>query len=115
MDERLEKALAFGKYRMTVENRRRALQRRFESMTVVHHNNGMFQADQETIAFVDALLRAKHKDAVLIDIKQNPVEIDDLKEFRDTLMNAYFAATNEYSSEMKKLKKARDVKKAMDW
>lgn len=115
MDERLEKALAFGKYRMTVENRRRALLRRFESMTVVHHNNGMFQADQQTIAFVDALLNAEHTDAILIDIKQNPVEITDLKEFRDMLTNAYFTATNEYSSEMKKLKKARDVKKAMDW
>jgi len=51
----------------------------------------------------------------LIDIKSNPIEIDDLGKFQDKLMNAYFAATNEYSSEMKKLKKARDVKKAMDW
>lgn len=115
MDERLEKALAFGKYRMTVENRRRALLRRFESMTVVHFNNGMFQADQQTIAFVDALINDNHEDAVVLDVKQNPIEINNLGELRNKLMNAYFTATNEYLSEMKKLKKAKDVKKAMDW
>lgn len=115
MDERLEKALAFGKYRMTIENRRKALKRRFESMLVVHHNNGMFLADQDTISFVSTLIDSGHNDAVLIDVKTNPIEIEDLGAFREDLINAYFTATNEYSSEMKKLKKARDVKKAMDW
>jgi|SRR6056297_1780088 len=115
MDERLEKALAFGKYRYTIENRRKALQRRFDSMLTVHHKNGMFIANQETIAFVDALINQGMKDSILIDIKKVPVEVDDLKAFQQELVNAYFMATNEYSSEMKKLAKARDVKKAMDW
>ena len=115
MDERLEKALAFSKYRVTVENRRKALRRRFETMLVVHKNNGMFRADQDTISFVEALVSNGHKDAVMIDTKLNPIDVDDLEAFRDELLNAYFAATNEYSAEMKKLAKARDVKKAMDW
>jgi hypothetical protein len=115
MDERLEKALAFSNYRATIENRRKSVRRRFETMMVVHKNNGMFQADQDTIAFVDALIREGHNDAVLIDAKSNPVDIDDLKAFRTELFNTYFAATNEYATEMRKLAKARDVKKAMDW
>lgn len=115
MDERLENALAFSQYRATIENRRVALERRFDSMTTIHHNNGMFSADKNTIAFVAALIDGGHKDAVLLDDKNNPIDIDDLKLFQTTLMDAYFAATNEYSSEMKKLKKARDVKKAMNW
>lgn len=115
MDERLEKALAFAKYRTTIENRRKALLRRFESMLVVHKDNGMFRADQETIAFVTSLIDIGHNDATLIDSKMNPVEIDDLEKFREELVNAYFAATNEFSAEIKKLAKARDVKKAMDW
>lgn len=115
MDERLEKALAFGKYRATIDNRRVALRRRFEGMLTVHANDGMFTADQETIAFLETLIGLGHNDAVLIDARDNPIEIDDLSKLREELVNAYFAATNEYSSEMKKLAKARSVKKAMDW
>lgn len=115
MDDRLEKALAFGKYRATIENRRKALQRRFDSMLTVHHGNGMFIANQETIAFVDSLINDGMKDAIMIDVNKVPVDVEDLSTFRQELINAYFAATNEYSSEMKKLAKARDVKKAMDW
>lgn len=115
MDERLEKALAFSKYRVTIENRKKALRRRFETMLVVHKNNGMFRADPETVGFIIALLNEGHEDAILIDIKQNPVEIDDLVAFKDELLNTYFTASNEYMSELKKLAKARDVKKAMDW
>lgn len=115
MDERLERALSFSKYRITIENRRKALRRRFETMIVVHKNNGMFTADSETLAFVDALINSGHNDAVLIDLKANPIDVNDLKEFKEELITKYFEATNEYSTEMKKLAKARDVKKAMDW
>lgn len=115
MDERLEKALAFSKYRTTIENRRKALKRRFETMLVVHINNGMFRADETTINFVTTLINEKHKDAILMDTKVNPIEIDNLAEFKESLLNTYFVAINEYSAEMKKLSKARNVKKAMDW
>lgn len=115
MDDRLERALAFSNYRATVENRRTALKRRFNSMLVVHYNNGMFRATQETISFVAALLANGHQDAIVVDLNENPVQIDNLTEFKDALMNAYFEATNEYSTEMQKLKKARNVKKVMDW
>ncbi|SRR6056297_1025297 len=115
MDERLEKALAFSKYRATIENRRKALLRRFETMQVVHQDNGMFLADQATISFVEALISQGHKDAVLIDQKSRPIQINDLSAFRDKLFNTYFEATNEYQTEYQKLAKARDVKKAMEW
>ena len=115
MDERLEKALAFSNYRATIENRRKALRRRFDAMMVVHHNNGMFVSNQETIAFVDALLRGGHRDAVVIDTRMTPIHVADLQAFYVQLMENYFAATNEYAAESTKLSKARDVKKAMNW
>jgi len=115
MDERLEKALAFGKYRASIENRRKAIQRRFETMLIVHHNNGMFHADMQTISFITTLVDEGHEHAIVIDTKMNPIDIDDLKGFRNILLNAYFAATNEFSDEIKKLAKARDVRKAMEW
>jgi hypothetical protein len=115
MDERLEKALAFSNYRITIENKRIALKRRFASMLVVHNNNGMFAADAATISFVAALIDAGYTDSVLIDQKNAPIEVADLVTFKAELIDTYYKATNEYASEMKKLSKARDVKKAMDW
>lgn len=115
MDERLEKALTFSNYRITIENKRVALKRRFETMLVVHNNNGQFLADAATISLVAVLLDAGHNEGVLIDQKSMPVEVDDLTTFKTTLLDAYYKATNEYVTEMKKLSKARTVKKAMDW
>lgn len=115
MDKRLEDALAFGKYRETLENRKQALQRRLEAMLVVHYDNGMFVANQETISFIGTMVASGYKDGIVLDVKNKPVEISDLEEFKNKLMTTYFTATNEYSSEMKQLTKARDVRKAMNW
>jgi hypothetical protein len=115
MDERLEKALAFSNYRITIENKRIALKRRFATMLVVHNNNGMFLADAATISFVATLIEAGATDSVLIDQKNAPIEVADLDTFKTELIDTYYKATNEYASEMKKLSTARNVKKAMDW
>lgn len=115
MDDRLEKALAFSKYRTTIENRRKSIKRRFESMLIVHYENGMFKADNATISFIAVLLMRNTKSCVLLDSKDNPIEIEDLQDLADTLLSAYHSATNEYYTETKKLAKARDVKKAMNW
>ena len=115
MDERLEKALAFSNYRTTIENRRKAIKRRFNTMMTVHFNNGMFKSDKETIGFVQALIESGHETATLLDERQNPIDITNMAEFKESLINTYFSAMNEYSTEMRKLATARNVKKAMDW
>jgi hypothetical protein len=84
-------------------------------MLVVHHTNGVFCADSATIGFVAVLISDGHTDSILVDSRGNTVQIDDLADLKTNLMSAYFAATNEYSIEMAKLAKARNVKKAMDW
>jgi len=115
MDERLERALEFAKYRTTIENQRANLKRRFKAMCTVHHSNGVFTADQTTIAFVAALISNNTKNAVVVDKKDNPIEVKDLKEFQALLIDTYMQATNEYASEHQKLAKARNIKKAMNW
>lgn len=115
MDERLEKALSFSNYRISIENRKIAIRRRFDTMLTVYHNDGEFKANDITISFVSTLLQNGNTDSVIIDKKNNPIKIDNLEEFKTILLNAYFEATNEYQSEIEKLKKARDVKKAMNW
>jgi hypothetical protein len=115
MDERLERALAFANYRTTIENRKKALARRFEVMSAIHYADGLFYADSATISFVAALINDGHTDAIIMDSKSKPITISDMDDFKTKLFETYYAAANEFSTETKKLAKARSVKSAMDW
>ena len=122
MDERLAKALEFSNYRSTIENQKRNLRARVDSLQTVNYNNGTFKADKDTISFVDTMI--KHNPTVtedneevivVVDERQNPIDIYDPIDFLSTLLEAYNAAMNEFSIESKKLAKARSIKKVMDW
>ena len=52
MDERLEKALDFSNYALTINNQKRNIRNRVAQLQIVHHLGGVFIADHETIAFV---------------------------------------------------------------
>ena len=55
------------------------------------------------------------EDSIIVDTKENPIHIEDLKEFLDTLIGAYTEAMNEYKVQSDKIKKARNIKSLMDW
>tara|TARA_B100000035_G_scaffold7559_1_gene6552 strand:+ start:24126 stop:24473 length:348 start_codon:yes stop_codon:yes gene_type:complete len=115
MDERLEKALDFANYRITLGNQQRTLKQRIRVLQTVHYNKGVFFADSQTISFVKALIDCDKKESVIIDSKENPIVIDDLKDFLDTLLSAYNESMNEYKVQSDKIKKSRNIKSLMDW
>lgn len=115
MDERLEKALEFANYRTTLANQKRNIRTRMQVLQTVHYNAGSFVADERTISFVDALMNSSKDSAILMDTKDNPVEITDLADFKEKLISAYNEASNEYKIQMDKIKRARNIKKIMDW
>lgn len=115
MDERLEKALDFANYRQTLANQKRNIRSRMQMLQLVHYNNGSFIADTITIGFVNGLLTANKKNAIILDTKENPIKIDDLQEFFELLVEKYTEATNEYLTLLDKVNKARNIKKLMDW
>jgi hypothetical protein len=115
MDERLERALEFSNYRRTLSNQKKNIVSRMRVLQTVHHNSGTFFADASTIAFINALIQAGKKTAILIDTKENPIEISDLQDFLELLIGHYVESTNEYKIQIDKLKKSRDIKKIMDW
>ena len=115
MDERLEKALEFANNRITLGNQKRNIRSRMEVLQAVHYNSGSFIANPTTISFINTLIQLGKKTAVVIDTKDNPIEIDDLKEFQNSLVDAYYNASNEYKVQMDKVKKSRNIKKIMDW
>jgi hypothetical protein len=115
MDERLEKALDFANYRQTLANQKRNIRTRMQMLQSVHYNNGSFLADTVTIGFINSLLAAKRKSAIVLDTRENPIKIDNLQEFQDLLIEKYTEATNEYTILLDKVNKARNIKKLMDW
>lgn len=116
MDERLQKALEFSNYTLTLNNQKRNIKNRVAQLQLVHYNSGVFVADHATISFFKTLVdMKKDSNIVVMDSKENPVKVVDLNELLDKLVNAYFSAMNEYDSENEKLRKARSIKQIMDW
>lgn len=115
MDERLERALEFANFRRTLSNQKKNIVSRMKVLQTLHHNNGVFFADNSTIAFVNALIQAGKTSAIIVDTKENPIEIENLQDFLELLVGNYIEATNEYKVQMDKLKKSRNIKKLMDW
>lgn len=116
MDERLEKALEFSNYTLTLNNQKRNIKNRVAQLQLVHYNSGVFVANQETIAFVKTLIDLdKTKDVILIDSKDNPVQVSNIKELLEKLVDQYISATQEYDVEYQKLRKSRSIKAIMDW
>ena len=109
MDERLEKALEFSKYRIALVNRKEDLKIKVNNLLLYAHNGGMFRVSQELISFVKLVLDQGKLRVVLIDDNKNPIEIIDLQKFFDDIFSRYFEATNLYHAEYSKLRAARSV------
>jgi len=115
MDERLERALEFANYRITLSNQKRNIRTRMQILQTLHYSKGSFLADPITIGFVSALLSVGKTKGVIVDTKDNPIMIEDLDDFRANLIEKYSEASNEYKIQIDKVNKSRNIKKLMDW
>ena len=115
MDERLQKALEFSNYNLTITNQKRNIKNRVYQLQIVHYGGGVFLANPETISFVKTLVDMDHNSAVIIDNKENPITVKDCKELLQKLVDAYISSTQEYDVEYEKIKKARNIKSVMGW
>ena len=109
MDERLEKALEFSKYRIALFNRKEDLKVKVNNLLLYAHNGGMFRISQELISFTKLVLDQNKTRVVLIDENGNPIEITELQKFFDDIFSRYFEATNLYHAEYSKIRSARSV------
>jgi len=115
MDERLQKALDFSNYTLTLNNQKRNIKNRVAQLQMVHSDGGVFIADHTTINFVKHMADNDHKNVYILDSKNNPIKVTNPSDLYDKLMSAYYSATNEYATEYEKLRKARNIKQIMDW
>jgi hypothetical protein len=115
MDDRLQKALDFSKYRQTLAIQRRLLKEKLEAKLTYGYAGGIFHIDRSLISFVQLCIDQGRVSGIpLIDSNENPVLIDDLVKFRDEIFDRYFSASFEYMSEYEVIKKSRTVEKLVD-
>jgi hypothetical protein len=114
MDERLEKALEFSNYMVTLNNQKTLLQEQFKESCVYYYNGGKFFVTRELISFIQCLKSTEQTEAVLVDDNELPIFVEDLDEFATNLFSTYFQATNKYLVEYNKIKKNRSVKGLVD-
>lgn len=110
MDDRLQKALDYSNYRISLFNRKQDLKVKLRTMLSFAHNGGIFDIDQTLICFVDLLIKQQRDTAILIDRNGNPISIADLQSFQTEIFSRWFEATNLYHSEYAKLRAARNVR-----
>lgn len=110
MDERLEKALDFANFMVTLNNQKRSLREKYYTECIYYQNGGTFAINKALITFVKTLVDlGNNEQVILIDDNDLPVRIDNLKVFLDDIIDQYFIASNNYYNEYQLLKKNRSV------
>jgi len=109
MDERLQKALDFSNYMVTLNNQKRLLKEQYQENLVYYFNGGQFTITQQLISFCQSLSSMEQTSTILVDDNDIPVEVDDIDKFKMELVSKYFESSNHYLAEYNKLKKNRSV------
>lgn len=110
MDERLEKALEFANFMVTLNNQKRSLKEKYNTDCVFYQNGGTFSITTGLITFVKTLVDLENtENVVIIDDNELPIRILDLKQFLSSIIEQYFMATNSYYNDYESLKKNRSV------
>jgi hypothetical protein len=115
MHEQLKKALEFANYQQTFSIQRRILKEKIEAKLTYGYNGGLFYIDRNLLTFVEILCnKGRVSNAVILDVNENPILIDDLEKFRDEIFSRYFEITYEYFESHQALKKSRSVEKLLE-
>ena len=116
MDERLQKALDFSNYMVTLNNQKRVYKQQYRENIVYYFNRGQFTVTQTLITFVNMLVeKSITEDVVLIDDNETPILIEDLEEFSQNILNQYFSVTNQYYADFAQLLNKRNVEKLVGY
>lgn len=110
MDKRLDDALAFANYRLTLQIQRQNIEARVAAGLLLSYQNAIFKVTQELISFVG--LKTMRNEKILVeDNSGNVISISDNAEFLNQLMATYDSAMELKQQELQKLKSARSTAK----
>lgn len=114
MDDRLQKALDFSNYMITLDKTKRLLKEQYQDDLLHFCNGGQFTVTPGLLSFCQSLIGLGQEHTIIIDDNDIPIEIEDLKSFATEMSNVYWRASNKYLSEYNKLKTNRTVEGIVD-
>ena len=114
MDDRLKKALEISDLMVTLNNTKRILKEQYAEKLQYYQNGGRFVVTRDMITFLKTLIDLNQISAVIIDVDGEPVSIDDLQTFLNTIVSIYTEASNFYIVEYQKLIKNRTIDGILD-
>jgi len=115
MDERLEKALDFSNYMLTLNNQKRLLAEKYQEGLIYFYNGSQFTVTRELITFVSVMISSEQDEVVITDDNNIPCMIEDLESFYGEIINKYTVASNDYFTAYASLKKNRSVEKLVNY
>ena len=115
MDERLEKALDFSNYMITLNNQKRLLREKFEEGLLYFYAGSQFTITKELINFCKAMDDADQDSIVLIDDHGNTALVENIEDFYGKILAQYFETANSYHAGYISLKKNRSVEKLVEY
>jgi len=115
MDPRFEKALDFANYQKTLTVQKETLKEKTIKKMLIGYNGGLFSVDRNLMCFVKMLVDSDRiKDIPLLDLNDNPILIEDLIDFWETILDNYLQNMNDYYKGYEDLKKQRSVAKIIE-
>ena len=110
MDEKIEKAFEVVNYMATLSNQRRLLAEEIDQKLIYYINGSTFKITPTLINFAKLMIDLKRtSDAVFIDDNNNPVIVEDVKKFFDSITKQYFEVTETYSTRFLAIKSKRKI------
>lgn len=110
IDERLQGALEFSNYLSTLNRQKENAKLRLQNSLTYSKNGGIFAVNTGLISFIYALVSTGKKKSIILDINENAIPVDNLKDFYDAIVDIYYASMNEYMAECQSFKQGRTVK-----
>jgi hypothetical protein len=111
MDNRLNDALAFANYRLTLQVQRQNIEARVNSALLFSFQNAIFKATPELISYFDCAMRLGSKTVFIEDQSSNVIEITDTGNFMQLAFETYQSALQLKQQEQHRLKSARSTAK----
>ena len=115
MDERLEKALDFSNYMLTLNNQKRLLAEKYQESLIHFYSGSQFTLTRELITFVSAMISAEQDEIVITDDNNIPCMVENLEDFYGEIVSKYTNASNSYYTAYADLKKNRTVEKLVNY
>lgn len=105
MDKRLLDAVEFANYSRTLYNQKKLAKQKFLDACIFYYNAGKFQVDINLITYCIDL----KNDSILLDSNQNPIKIEDAKNFLENIKNLYHTALQQYYDEYTEITSSKTV------